>query len=108
VTAGPTLDDALAVLGGGRIEPVAIPHDCRDGFLHAYWRRPCAYLEDRVRTGISVFHLLEPDEVNDGIARLAADLDSGDWHRRNRALLEMEELDLGYRLLVAELAAPAS
>ena len=27
-------------LGGGRVEVVPIPHDCLDGFYHAYWRRP--------------------------------------------------------------------
>ena len=81
-----------------------IPHDCRDGFLHAYWRRPRAYLDPRVRAGISVFRLLEPDEVADAIERLAADLDSGEWERRNGALLELDELDLGYRFVVAELA----
>jgi hypothetical protein len=57
-----------------------------------------------VRAGISVFRLLDPDEVKEATERLAADLDSGEWERRNGALLELEELDLGYRLLVAELA----
>ena len=103
VPAGYSLDQALAALGGGRLEPVPIPHDCRDGFLHAYWRRPHAYLDARVRAGISVFHLLEPGEVHDAIERLASDLDSGEWERRNGALLDLDELDLGYRLLVAEL-----
>jgi SAM-dependent methyltransferase len=102
VPPGYALDQTLAALGGGRIEPVPIPHDCRDGFLHAYWRRPRAYLDPRVRAGISVFHQLERDEVDDALKRLAADLDSGEWERRNGALLELEELDLGYRLVVAD------
>lgn len=42
VPPGYALENALAQLGGGWIEPVPIPHDCRDGFLHAYWRRPQA------------------------------------------------------------------
>ena len=102
VPPGYALEQALAALGGGRLEPVPIPHDCRDGFLHAYWRRPEAYLDPRVRAGISVFHLLEPAEVDEAIERLAADLDSGAWKRRYRALLELDELDLGYRLVVTE------
>ena len=97
-----SLEQMLTGLGGGRIEPVPIPHDCRDGFLHAYWRRPRAYLDPRVRAGISVFQLLEPGEVEAAVERLAADLDSGEWERRNGWLLELEELDLGYRLLVTE------
>jgi SAM-dependent methyltransferase len=102
---GHPLESTLAALGGGRIETVAIPHDCRDGFLHAYWRRPHAYLDPHVRAGISVFRLLEPEEVRTAVDRLAADLESGEWERRNGSLLELEELDLGYRLVVAELAA---
>jgi SAM-dependent methyltransferase len=100
---GYSLEHTLEALGGGRIEPVPIPHDCRDGFMHAYWRRPHAYLDPRVRAGVSVFGLLDPAEVDEMVAKLAADLDSGEWERRNGALLELDELDLGYRLVVAEL-----
>jgi SAM-dependent methyltransferase len=99
---GYALERTLERLGGGRIEVVPIPHDCVDGFFHAYWRRPEAYLDRQVRAGISVFARLTPEEVDDGLTRLSADLDSGEWHRRNAALLELEELDLGYRLVVAQ------
>jgi SAM-dependent methyltransferase len=34
---------------GARTEPVPIPWDCADGFFHAYWRRPAAYLQPVVR-----------------------------------------------------------
>lgn len=95
------LDRMLERLGGGRIEVVPIPHDCVDGFFHAYWRCPEAYLDERVRAGISVFSRLPPEEVDEGLTRLGADLDSGEWHCRNAALLDLEELDLGYRLVVA-------
>lgn len=27
-------------LGGGAVEVLAVPHDCVDGFCHAWWRRP--------------------------------------------------------------------
>lgn len=86
-----------------KIEPVPIPHDCEDGFLAAYWRRPRAYLDDRVRLGISAFRLPGAERLLDGLAELAGDLDSGRWEERNQDILEREELDLGYRLLVAEL-----
>jgi hypothetical protein len=71
--------------------------------MHAYWRRPHAYLDPRVRAGISVFQLLDPAEVDEMVAKLAADLDSGEWERRNGELLELDQLDLGYCLVVAEL-----
>jgi len=100
--AGMSIDEIADHLGGAtRIETVPIPHACRDGFFHAYWRRPQAYLDEQVRAGISVFSRLPPEEVDEGLTRLSADLDSGEWHRRNAALLELEELDLGYRLVVA-------
>jgi SAM-dependent methyltransferase len=100
---GFTVEQALDALGGhGRIEPVPVPHDCRDGFLNAYWRRPHAYLDPQVRDGISGFRVLDADEVERGIELLAADLASGEWERRNAELLDLEELDLGYRLVVAE------
>lgn len=101
IPAGYELGMTLERLGGGRIEPVPIPHDCLDGFYHAYWRRPEAYLDPRVRAGISVFALMDPACREEGLARLASDLDSGAWHRRHADLLELEELDGGYRLIVA-------
>jgi SAM-dependent methyltransferase len=91
-----------AALGATREDVVPIPHDCRDGFLMAYWRRPDAYLDPAVRANISVFALLPPDEVNAMVAALRADLRSGAWERRNAKLLGQDEYDLGYRVLVAE------
>lgn len=93
----PPLADRAAVLGA-RIEPVPIPHDCRDGFFHAYWRRPHAYLDPVVRANISVFDKVD---AAGGIERLRADLESGEWERRHGDLLSLEWLDCGYRLLVA-------
>ena len=97
-----TMAEIAGHLGAQRVEPVPIPHDCRDGFLAAYWRRPRAYLDKRVRDGISVFRLLPPADVAVAIDRLSADLESGEWARRNAAILERDSLDLGYRLLIAD------
>jgi SAM-dependent methyltransferase len=96
----PPLDEITALLGGARIEAVPVPHDCADGFFGAYWRRPQAYLDPAVRAGISNFALLG-EAATPGLDRLAADIASGAWARRNAALLELDELDLGYRLLVS-------
>jgi SAM-dependent methyltransferase len=99
----PSLDDQAAVLGA-EVEVVPIPWDCRDGFFSAFWRRPEAYLDPAVRAGISTMARRE-GELAEGIARLRADIDSGEWARRHSDLLELDELDLGYRLLVASLDA---
>jgi SAM-dependent methyltransferase len=90
------------LLGMIRIEPVPIPHDCADGFFGAYWRRPELLLDPAVRAGISVFSRLDPADVQRAIEMLRADLESGAWHDRHAELLRLEELDLGYRLVIAE------
>ena len=88
-------------LGAIRSIPVPIPHDCQDGFLGAFWRRPAAYLDPAVRAAISTFWLLDPEHVQRGAARLADDLRSGRWEAQWRPR-ERQSLDLGYRLVVAE------
>lgn len=95
----PPLDLYGEVLGAVRIEQVPIPHDCWDGFLCAYWRRPAAYLDPQVRVAMSSFHMI--GDVAAQLARLEADLANGNWHARHGPLLAREELDLGYRLVVA-------
>ncbi len=82
-----------------RVTPVAVPKDCVDGFLGAYWARPEAYLAADVRRGISSF--ARPDATA-GLNRLRADLASGAWHRLHGDLLERDTLDVGYRVVVAE------
>lgn len=91
-----------ALLGGARIEPVPVPHDCTDGFAAAYWRRPEAYLDPVVRAGISMLAQTGDEVLRPGLDRLAADLESGRWRRRHGDLLKREALDAGYRLLIAE------
>jgi SAM-dependent methyltransferase len=97
------IEHTVRCLRGARVVPLAISHDCRDGFYHAFWCRPSAYLDERVRAGISVFTRLDDDEEGDALARLEADLRAGIWRSRNGALLQLTELDLGYRLVIAEL-----
>jgi SAM-dependent methyltransferase len=99
VTDFPSLAEQAAALDAD-VEVVPIPWDCRDGFFSAFWRRPDAYLDPVVRAGISTMARRE-DELAEGLARLRADIESGEWARRHADLLELEELDLGYRLLIA-------
>jgi SAM-dependent methyltransferase len=96
-----TLPRVLAALPGALIERVLVPSDCSDGFGCAYWRRPEAYLEPEVRASVSVLSLLEPDVIGRATAQLKADLRSGRWHERNRDVLDLDEFDGGYRLVIA-------
>lgn len=95
----PTVGELRAILGPVEVVRLPIPHDCTDGFLGAYWRRPHAYLHAGVRGAISTFSKLD---AGPGLARLRADLEDGTWERRHARLLEATELDLGYRLVVHE------
>jgi len=97
----PSVELVADALGADRIEPVRVPWDCSDGFLAAYWRRPRLYLEPDVRASISGLALLPRGEVEAAMRRLADDLESGEWARRNAELLEREEMDYGYHLVVA-------
>lgn len=96
----PSVDDIVECLGDCTVTHIAIPHDCIDGFLAAFWRRPEAYLDPRVRAGMSGFALLDQDVVARGVARLKSDLESGAWERRFGHITSLEALDVCYRLLV--------
>lgn len=87
-------------LGPVEISPVPIPHDCTDGFLAAYWRRPHLFLDPAIRRGSSTFWIFE--NVEEGIAGLKRDLESGVWHSKYKHLLDLEHFDTGYRLVVTK------
>ena len=94
-----SIDELRRALGGAEVSPLMIPHDCVDGFLGAYWRRPQAYLDAGVRGAISTFSKLRT--LDAGLARLRRDIADGTWTRRYGELLGRAEIDLGYRLIVA-------
>jgi SAM-dependent methyltransferase len=95
-----TVERAQAI--DASMHPVPIPWDCTDGFFHSYWRRPYAYLDEQVRRGTSVWARLERVAELRAVAALDADLASGAWQERNADLLQLEEAELGARLLVAD------
>ena len=96
----PAMSDYERWLGPVQIRTVPVPHDCSDGFLYAYWRRPNAYLDPRIRSGSSAFWAL--GNVEPGLARLKQDLETGEWERRYAELLALDEYDAGYRLVLAD------
>jgi SAM-dependent methyltransferase len=95
----PAMSDYERWLDAVRITPVPVPHDCADGFLYAYWRRPAAYLDPYIRSGSSSFWAVSNAET--GLQNLKRDLETGEWQRRYGALLTLDEYDAGYRLVVA-------
>ncbi len=100
----PTMSDYQRWLGDVKVAPVLVPHDCSDGFLYAYWRRPEAYLDARIRSGSSSFRSIANAEA--GLHRLRQELETGEWERRYAALLTQDAYDAGYRLVVAAFCPP--
>jgi SAM-dependent methyltransferase len=96
----PAMSDYERWLGAIRITPVPVPHDCSDGFLYAYWRRPAAYLDAHIRSGISSFWAIQ--DIKQGLEKLQRDLHTGEWEHRYAELLNLDSYDAGYRLVVAD------
>ncbi|MFE2485106.1 hypothetical protein ACFXI6_52790 [Streptomyces mirabilis] len=95
------MTEVADALDAHTVTPFPIPHDFTDGFQCAYWRRPECYLDPAIRQASSTFAQLPPPVVEPAIARLRADLASGTWHRRHADLLDRQNMDYGYRLLIA-------
>ena len=96
----PKMGDYCRWLGPVRVIPLPVPHDCADGFLYAYWRRPEAYLDPRIRSGSSSFWSIGAIEA--GLRRLSDDIQTGRWDRRYGHLRAVEEYDAGYRIIIAD------
>ncbi|HEY5815583.1 MAG TPA: class I SAM-dependent methyltransferase [Solirubrobacterales bacterium] len=97
------IDELTAMLPTASIEPVPIPSRCTDGFWLAIFDRPDLHLDPDVRRASSSWHHMAQDEIEEGLARLSADLESGRWDERNGHLRTQAELDVGLRLIIAEL-----
>lgn len=102
-----TLEQVAGGRAGGAVRMAAlpIPHDCIDGMLCAYWRRPECYLDAARRSAISSFAGID---AGPGLAKLQADIASGQWTARNDHLLRLHALDLGYRIVCCDLGGVKS
>jgi SAM-dependent methyltransferase len=89
------------LIGPTMVAPMPVPHDCIDGFLMSFWRRPRAYLDPKIRSGMSSFARINADA---GLEKLRTDLANEEWHRRNGELLEIDAADVGYRIVTCEVA----
>lgn len=96
----PKLEAYQEWLGDVTTTPIPIPHDCTDGFLSAYWRRPRAYLDSKVRAAMSPFWAL--GDISDALKKLEHDLESGRWAERYNNLINLDTYDCGYRLVTTK------
>ncbi|GIH25951.1 hypothetical protein Aph01nite_42610 [Acrocarpospora phusangensis] len=97
----PEIDWIAERVGGtARVEQVAIPIDCVDGFTEAFYARPERFLDPAVRKGQSAWGFVDPADEVRAVERLRADLDSGAWDARFGHLREQPEFLGSMRLII--------
>ena len=99
----PSVEWLLEVLPCATAAAIPVPRDCTDGFMAAFWGRPEAYLDPAVRAATSPWHQVAPETVKRALDRLSSDLASGEWDQRYGELRQRPALDVGLRLICAEL-----
>lgn len=82
---------------------IPVPADCTDGFALSFWSRPEAVLDPGARAATSGFARMEEAREADAVSRLARDLDTGAWDRTHGHIRRLPELDVGLRLIIADL-----
>jgi SAM-dependent methyltransferase len=102
-SAMPPIAELTAALPNAAVETVPVPSKCADGFFIGIWDRPEMHLDPDVRRASSCWHQMPPAEIERGLARLSADLESGTWDARHGNLRELAELDVGLRLVTSTL-----
>jgi SAM-dependent methyltransferase len=101
-----TSEGLAAMLPAARSVPLPVPRDCHDHFFAALWARPEMYFDEEVVRPMWVWQGISEEARRSGRERLAADLESGAWEERYGHLREQEDLDVGLRMVVAELPPP--
>jgi SAM-dependent methyltransferase len=99
--------ELAAMLTAATPEPIPVPHDCTDLFFAALWARPEMLFDEETVRPMWVWQSISEEARREGRARLASDLKDGIWEERHGHLREQRELDVGLRLVVAEIAASA-
>lgn len=102
----PSMSRLLALLPNARAAVIPVPRDCSDGFMAAFWGRPEAYLDPRIRAATSPWHQLAPEAINRALDRLERDLATGEWDHRYGQLRRERDLDVGLRLIIADIGRP--
>ena len=100
----PAITEVIDALGPATVTPLPVPNDCTDGMGIAFWSRPEAVLDPGARSATSGFARMDDEREAAIVARLAADLRTGAWDEKYGHLRRLTELDVGLRLITAELA----
>jgi SAM-dependent methyltransferase len=86
-----------------RIETMLLHRDTPDWMLGSYWAHPERVLDADARAATSGFAQMPVDVVERVVAAVSRDLADGTWDARHGDLRQLEEYDVGLRLIVAEL-----
>ena len=90
-------------LGGGSvITPLPIARDTPDWTLGSFWAHPERVLDPAARAATSGFARMPDAVVERVVAAVQRDLESGVWDARHGALRELDEYDVGMRLIVGQ------
>jgi SAM-dependent methyltransferase len=104
------LDDAIfplpervaAWLGGDvAIDPVPIAADTPDWMLGSFWAHPERVLDPAARAGTSGFQRMDSAVVDRVVRAVEQDLADGTWEARHGHLRDLDEYDVGLRLIVS-------
>jgi hypothetical protein len=93
----------LVELLGGRVtvDELPIPADCTDGFAEAYFGRPEAFLDERVRRSQSAWGFVDDETERRSVEALRSALADGSWDVRHGHLRTAPEYRGALRLLTA-------
>jgi SAM-dependent methyltransferase len=97
----PATEQLAAWLGGEvRVETLPVHRDSPDWMFGSFWAHPERVLDRDARNATSGFARTPTDAVDRMVVALERDLDSGEWDRRHGHLRQLDELDVGLRLVV--------
>ena len=101
---GPGADsrEIASMLPSCETSAIPVSRHCSDLFFAALWARPELFLEDEVVSPMWVWQTISAESREAGRRRLARDLESGEWDRRYGHLRQLDQLDVGLRLLTLE------
>lgn len=100
----PTMSELVEVLPSALVQPLRAPGDCTDRMFATLWARPEEYLDPRVRAATSAWEQVSPGTAARAVRHLRRDLASGAWDERYGHLRSTPDLDVGLRLIRAELS----
>jgi SAM-dependent methyltransferase len=98
----PTTETLAGWLGGEvDAQPLLLPRDTSDWMLGSFWAHPERVLDAQARANTSGFARMPREIVERVVGALRRDLEDGSWDARHGRLRELEEYDVGLRLVVA-------